>query len=145
MRHYLPLENRSSELRRLSAKRSNGTSRRRRSAPAMRKTSKKSQPLDFNLQYGMPPAASVELPQKNKVDLLEEKVEDLAKRIGEVENAHSSIMKDHDAIKKEHKVIMQEHNFIMNKAAEAKAKELLEAFKKSKKGGATRRKRRIYK
>ena len=143
----LPLENRSSELRRISASRSKGTSRRRRSA--LSGTRKNVMKVIADFQYGRP------LPEAIKPATLKatgDNVENLSKRIDHLEKEHSEMMAEHKtilektaSIEKTHSRILKEHNYIMNKAAEAKAQELMQAIK-SKKGGATRRrKRRAYK
>ena len=150
MRHLtLPLENRSSELRRISASRSKGTSRRRHSAPSGTRKIVKKASVDVGFhQYGQPLPDAIQPATLKTGDNLE----DLSKRIDHLEKEHSEMMAEHktilektEGIEKTHSRIMKEHNFIMNKAAEAKAQELMQAIK-SKKGGATRRrKRRVYK
>lgn len=142
---YLPLENRSSELRRISASRSKGTNRRRRSAPSgTRKHNGKS---SLNLHYGQQP-----LPEAIKPSTLKalDNVEDLSKRIDHLEKEHSEMMAEHktilektEGIEKTHSLIMKEHKMLMGKTASIEARVLfLEATRK--KGGATRRKRRAY-
>jgi uncharacterized protein (UPF0335 family) len=149
MRHSLPLENRSSELRRRTASQRKRTSR-GRSAPNRRKTQKVS--LDF--QYGQPKPDAIEPATLKTVNL-----EDLSNRIDRLEKEHSEMMAEHkiilgktEGIEKTHSRIMKEHNFIMDKVVKAETNQMVEAkvqeliqVAKSKKGGATRRKRRIYK
>ena len=143
MRH-LPLENRSSELRRISASRSKGTSRRRRSAHSETRKIVKKVSVDVGFQYGQPLPDAILKTGDN--------LENLSKRIDHLEKEHSVMMAEHKmildktaSIEKTHSRILKEHNYIMDKAAEAKAQELMQAIK-SKKGGATRRrKRRVYK
>jgi hypothetical protein len=150
MRHSLPLENKSSELRRRTASQKKGTSR-GRSAPNRRKTQK----VRLNFQYGQPLPDAIKPVTLKALDNLE----DLSKRIDRLEKEHSEMMAEHktilgktEGIEKTHSRIMKEHNFIMNKVVKAETNQMVNAevqelmqAAKSKKGGATRRKRRIYK
>jgi hypothetical protein len=144
MRRSLPLENKLSELRRRTASQKKGTSR-GRSSPNRRKTQK----VSLDIQYGLPFPEAIKSATPKALD----NIEDLSKRIDHLEKEHSEMMAEHKTIlgktadiEKTHSRIMKEHDYIMGKVAQAEAKQMVEAFKqKSKKGGATRRKRRIYK